>query len=354
MDVPEVNSKSELSSLFSDFTIIELESGIDHYIKEPARIRIYNNLIYIFDRTLGNLLIFNNQGKFIKKVLRKGKGPGETVKAYDFDIDTGNKQLLILDLALKQTLHFSLDGDYLFVEKNDFQSFYLSSLAVGKIAYYIGYFDLKSFNLQIKEKGKKFKSLFPFPDKMYPMHFIFSGYMAKNQEGILYSDACSDNVYQIYRDGTLNLKYSFDFGPKAWNESDRFDFNKFFLSISRFETDFLRNYFEESKEGLVFEYQIGNQYRTGYYLFANNKLYLPDKNLIYNAYCNGLNTPRGITDDGKFISYIEPYLVKKDIVDEEEKGFETGFDLKLRNQIMNSDLETGIFLVLYRLRQNEG
>jgi hypothetical protein len=354
MNLDESNSKIELSSLFSDFSIIQLEGGINHYIKDPARIRIFNNSIFVFDRTLGSLLIYNNQGKFIREVIRKGKGPGEAVKPFDFDIDTSKKQLLVLDLDLKQVLHFSLDGDFLFVEKNKFQSFYISSLGLGKLAYYIGYFGLDHFNLQIKkDQGEEFKSLFPFPEKMYPMHFPFTGYMTKNNKGILYTDACSNNIFQVNTDGTFSLKYSFDFGSKAWDESKRFEFNEFFASISRFETDFLRSYFEESQEGLVFEYQIGNRYWTGYYLTMNNSLFLPNKNLQYDSFCKGINSPRGVTEDGRFISFIEPNIVKLSIIEQEKKGLKTGFDTKLREQIMSSDLETGIFLVLYRLNKNE-
>jgi hypothetical protein len=353
MDVNKVNSKTELSSLLSEISIIELEGGVDKYFKEPARIRLFNNLLYVFDREMGNLFIFDTQGKFVKKVIQKGKGPGEAVKAYDFDIDTDKKQLLILDLGLNQVLYYSLDGEYLFNQVNNFQSFYFSTLGSGKVAFYIGYFDKYSYNLQIYEGKRKVASLFPFPEKMFPMHFPFTGYITRNKQGILYTDACSNNIYQVYSDGTSQLKYSFNFGNRTWKEDNRYDFNNFFSSISRFETDFLRCNFEESKEGLIFEYLMGNRIRTGYFFFSDSTLFLPDRNLVYNAFYRSFKPPRGIADDGRFISFFEPNSVKRDIVEQEKKGIQTGFTSEIRARILAANMETGMFVVLFKLRKNE-
>ncbi len=81
------------------------------------------------------------------------------------------------------------------------------------------------------------------------MFFPFSGYLTRNKWGTLYSDACSNEIYQISPGGESNLKYKMEFGDRAWPESRKTEFYPFFDELQKFQLDFLHNFYEENEDG---------------------------------------------------------------------------------------------------------
>jgi len=55
----------------------------------------YNHKFYMFDRTTDAIFIFDEKGKFIKKIANKGRGPQEYIKIdnYAFDKNSGNSYI---------------------------------------------------------------------------------------------------------------------------------------------------------------------------------------------------------------------------------------------------------------------
>jgi hypothetical protein len=99
------------SKLFSGFHIIPLESNEDCYIKNIDKIKIYGDTIYIFDRASKKVCLFSQQGKFISKVSKIGRGPGEFIQPSDFDIYQNS--VLIFDWATKKINRYDLKGNFL-------------------------------------------------------------------------------------------------------------------------------------------------------------------------------------------------------------------------------------------------
>lgn len=107
------DSTVSIFDVFSDISIVELETSPDFIIAEPSVIHYHNGFYYILDRRTQQLFCFDDQGGFNFKISNRGKGPGEYNYITNFSIDESKDMLLIIDPVL-QFIHFycSLTGDY--------------------------------------------------------------------------------------------------------------------------------------------------------------------------------------------------------------------------------------------------
>lgn len=98
------------SSVFSGFKIIALETNNDCLIGQIDDLQIMNDTLYILDRSIAKaLFVFDEKGKFIRKIGNIGKGPGEYIRPHSFSLDVKNNQIQIFDIAGK-ILKFTTKG----------------------------------------------------------------------------------------------------------------------------------------------------------------------------------------------------------------------------------------------------
>ena len=156
------------------------------------------NNFYILDSRGNGIFKFNSQGEFIKQISRKGNGPGEYTKIYDFDIDKNNVILLSETL-----LYYDLEGKFLFNKKlpTGCNSF---SIHNGKIIGSLGAQSVMIFKDDTFEeyKSRTKEKYFSFS---HPYHFT------KNENKIFYEDCYNDTIYEIIPNG-INPFLIVDFG----------------------------------------------------------------------------------------------------------------------------------------------
>ena len=99
------------SSIFKSFKLLPLETKEHCMIGQIDELRIINDTIYVLDRHIAKALyVFNGNGKFIRKIGKIGKGPGEYISPSSFTIDEMNNQIQILDR--NKILIFSINGNF--------------------------------------------------------------------------------------------------------------------------------------------------------------------------------------------------------------------------------------------------
>ena len=100
------------SSFFRNVQTIILETGKDCMIGDIDEFQVFDGCIYILDSHIAkSLMVFDMNGKFIRKIGSIGKGPGEYSRAKDFTIDTENRFIYLLDLGAR--IHkYQLDGTH--------------------------------------------------------------------------------------------------------------------------------------------------------------------------------------------------------------------------------------------------
>jgi len=85
----------QLSDIAKRIEYIELEANKESFIGEINRINFINDKIIILDRTLQKILLFSFDGKFIRTIGKRGKGPGEYTRLYDLDVNETNEEIYV-------------------------------------------------------------------------------------------------------------------------------------------------------------------------------------------------------------------------------------------------------------------
>jgi len=107
------NIKVTYSQIFKTVKLIKLETNPDCFISNIATLKVDDDRIFVFDVWLGIVFIFSQDGHFIDKIGRKGKGPGEMITPRGFTLDKLNKQIEILDASGKKMFIFDYNGNYI-------------------------------------------------------------------------------------------------------------------------------------------------------------------------------------------------------------------------------------------------
>lgn len=223
------------SDFFSEieYVLIDIPDSIP-FVK-PWKIEFTRDNIFISDRELGSVLIFDDKGNFEKIIGPSGRGPKEFSYLNDFQVN-GNS-VSILDGSLKKVIRYDLDGNFMEEEFIDMQPSIFSSNRTTGIYYFENSPEIDNYNI-VKKVGSEIE-----------------GIKTLNQylEGISYA---SIQGFQKISDGTyeyLKLDPSYEIiffdADKNINRSIEFDFGKYNFPVEKRKSitfsperiDFLKN-----------------------------------------------------------------------------------------------------------------
>jgi len=105
--------KKEVFSLEEELSIKQPE-GINKYIfSEISSMAVDDNGgIYILDRKEANVKVFNKEGNFIRKIGKRGQGPGEMTYPYQI-FSTSQGEIMVDDSPSYSLLFFSKEGKFI-------------------------------------------------------------------------------------------------------------------------------------------------------------------------------------------------------------------------------------------------
>lgn len=83
-------------TLFSKISVVPLETGDSSLLIKPREVFVKNNHYYVFDIGIPAVLVFDAQGKFCKKIGKKGQGPGEYHEICDVAVSRYSNMLYML------------------------------------------------------------------------------------------------------------------------------------------------------------------------------------------------------------------------------------------------------------------
>ena len=96
-----------LSDYFKNVQSIALEDVENGLIGKISKLIVLNESIFILDSSIAHcLFVFNREGKFIRKIGRIGKGPGEYSNLSDFTIDLDHNIIYVLDSHIQKINHY--------------------------------------------------------------------------------------------------------------------------------------------------------------------------------------------------------------------------------------------------------
>lgn len=185
-------------------SFVPLETTPESTIGQIGKVIFRHNKLYIADFDLSKaLFVFDMQGKFLFKIDRSGRGPGEYTNFFDFDI-LNNGDICMWDVETSQFLFFSPEGQFHHGMKMkykfmnfcilDDQYYLANTLKNGKVKANLEIYNIttKTYKEIISERG-----LFDHLEfSRYSSYYFFY-----SDSTVYYAPRFSEIIYSINRDG---------------------------------------------------------------------------------------------------------------------------------------------------------
>lgn len=263
-----------LSELVKDVEVLQLETNEDCFMANPVMLTFGKKFILVYDSKPKQFFLFSRQGRFIRRIGKEGKGPGEyngfSLKGA---MDQDEKYIVVADSWLNRILVYNIKGEVI-AEKNlkeQMSSDYIENV----------YFPFKNtiavlprrphseteefssvtfFDLELNQVAQVLPRLND-NELCYP-NLIFTS-LISNKKGSYFWETYKDTVYQYFQDGSSTPKYLFNiekngFTTKFLREitnTDTFGNYTFVMAVS-FLPDYLIAYMSERDDLIPVYYKL--------------------------------------------------------------------------------------------------
>ncbi len=221
---PMSTHDDQFSDLIEDVSLIQLETSTESLIGEIGKIEIKGDKIFIQDRSLHEIKIFNMDGTYLGKISNKHQGPGGYNDIWSFSASKNGELIEIYDNRGFKFRTYNLNNE--FVE--DFSIDYLMSdfmkLENDKKVVYSGF--LPSYNMDgfpnssrllFANKSEVYQSAFEYVySESNPIRNVVGGFRNLSYYGdtiVLGAEILSFDIYHIFED-SIKKKYQIDFGDE--------------------------------------------------------------------------------------------------------------------------------------------
>lgn len=193
--LPERNEGSlKTSMIANDVQFIPLETNKNSIIGRGGQIRINDSLIVISDRK--KILLFERSGKFIRQIGTNGKGPGEYLMIFDFELK--GDTIFLTSVGKRSMIKYTLDGK--FQEEIEIGN-QLTHFSLSPDEHIIWYSPKRRELIFYNQMMKPINTLNPenltkLPDK-YSIWDTFDTYFQVSKNKLLFSTYFSDTIWNI-------------------------------------------------------------------------------------------------------------------------------------------------------------
>lgn len=213
-----------LSELTTEMEVTKLETADSCLLGIISHLKISDKFIYIKDIHFDGIYEFDKEGKYIKRLHKKGMGPGEYVEISDFIIDEAQNTLEIFDMQAKKLLIYRL-SDFSFVKDIPVPLTVAFRVAKNGDIYYFNTKGLRNTvneqptNSEIIAYDQATGLLVPLfdrirPDKEHQSWDFTNGFAFNSQNDIFFSIAWQNQCYKI-EDTSIRPVLSVDVGSHA-------------------------------------------------------------------------------------------------------------------------------------------
>lgn len=108
-------SKSEMANIdtWMCCKVVPLETNANSLIKQIKKVEVFDGRIVVYDGKLDLINIYNESGKYLANINRKGKGPGEYIELNNFAINKVDSCLEICNGPKQSIQQYDFNGNYL-------------------------------------------------------------------------------------------------------------------------------------------------------------------------------------------------------------------------------------------------
>ena len=200
--------------------VVQLETNSQCFIRDINKLIFYEDNFYILDARQQAVLCFTNTGKFRYKIHSVGRGPEEYSYLEDFNIDSYNDRLMLLN-PFGEILYYDLEGN--FIEKVALPSdcrAYNEVHAINRDT--LLFVTLTDFHLAYysSSNNKILKREFPIDPRFRSLSPL--GKMSQYRDSIYYnSSIMSENEMYNLSSDNLSVDYIWNFGKLNYTEGQK-------------------------------------------------------------------------------------------------------------------------------------
>lgn len=228
----EINVKGKrapLSEFASAVEYIPLETSDSILIGNVEKLIVWKDQYYILDNLTETIFCFDANGKYQKRLYRKGEGPEEYASISDFEIDRKTGDICIYSNPTLSVLVYGEDGQF---KSRKRIPFIFNRLAKqdSLIHYYTGRFPnkelyKKSFpeqyrflttDLNCQLTNEQLYYVFDPSHELVPLPKFNFTY---HKDTLLLTEYFSPKVYTVLPDGTLSPRYRIEFTTNTYAPS---------------------------------------------------------------------------------------------------------------------------------------
>jgi len=275
--------------------LIKLETSRESMIGKPKKLVIHQGDIFILDSKQQALLKFDSKGKFITKIHRIGKGPGEYIRISDFCIDKKHDQIILLANG-RDLLFYSCNGDFIkHINLGNLFCHFLTYLEDDNILLYSETSEYRFYHYSHKDKKIIQRNIKgnDFIQKTGMGH-LYTPFFQNNDDSYSFTDIYSYKIFNISSKEVLCKsldfgKYSYkieklplDIGKNSYKEhylklasEGKYALNIFYF----FETSdytFVSYLFDRRTQTSILDKKSKNNYRFDQYQFPEVIYYKDD------------------------------------------------------------------------------
>jgi len=304
------------SDIIDSASYIKLETDSSFVIGNIDKLLFEDQKLFIMDRSLSeSIFVFDEKGKFLTKINKKGQGPGEFVEIRDFTIDTAKKQVVLLDLKGRKINFYDYTGRYLTSSKIPFLFSEFACINTNAFAFSTAAAN-NSHNKKIKNNsliigkinGEVKRVLFPFQTWELSFSYFNQQHLRSFGNKTFYYPRYSNKIYQLSAD-SLKLIYNIDLEKNGIPE-DKMDHitDQNFRELTKTYTVFDGNYVDLA-EGACFTINTPEGNFNLFYSKKSGNIKYSKAYLIDNPLFNFIGSPVTSYRDKFMVSTVKAHHI---------------------------------------------
>lgn len=313
----------EATKVIGSIQYVPLETTRESIITGIERSIVYQDKIYILDIFGESILLFKKDGKFIRRIGRKGKGPKEYISPTSIDIDEKNQHLYVLDDKASKFLIFNLEGDFVREERVNFR---LNDLEILDETTYVVNTDV-STNFHLPEisnnkliftdrKWKVFSKTFEYDAKNCSGVAFTRPGLYKFKDKVLYNPTLNYHIFTVTNEG-LKPKFFIDAGKAMLPEGFEYQ-----LSLDEFGVKydnrispyvFIRGPIVETDDYLLTFLRYGQRDVHFFYSKKSKQLFCSTDFRHEASRFRIIPTIKGISSSGEFYGFVDAVNFKNEV-----------------------------------------
>lgn len=112
-EYPDARKTLQSKDYFDSIKYVIFEETEELTFPSVEELFFVDDMIIVISRRAKSILFFDNNGKYLHKIHKHGRGHGEYLTLANVMIDEKSKQIMVYDTDTRKLLYYNLEGEYL-------------------------------------------------------------------------------------------------------------------------------------------------------------------------------------------------------------------------------------------------